>query len=77
METMIIAFPESMKHFVQERVTEGGYSWISSPNRSLRGCSIRRLGDADWVGLRPRTGGPVKGDRPSSPATTHPCRRLT
>ena len=26
METMNIALPESMKHFVQERVTEGGYS---------------------------------------------------
>jgi antitoxin ParD1/3/4 len=26
METMNIALPESMKHFVQERVTEGDYS---------------------------------------------------
>ena len=29
METMNIALPESMKHFVQARVTEGGYSGVS------------------------------------------------
>ena len=29
METMNIALPESMKHFVQEEVTEGGYTSVS------------------------------------------------
>ena len=29
METMNIALPDSMKHFVQEQVTEGGYSSAS------------------------------------------------
>jgi antitoxin ParD1/3/4 len=29
METMNIALPESMKHFVQERVSEGKYSIVS------------------------------------------------
>ena len=35
METMNIALPESMKHFVQERVTEGGYSSVSEYVREL------------------------------------------
>jgi antitoxin ParD1/3/4 len=35
METMNIALPESMKHFVQERVTEGGYSSVSEYMREL------------------------------------------
>ena len=35
METMNIALPESMKHFVQERVTEGGYSSVSEYIRDL------------------------------------------
>jgi antitoxin ParD1/3/4 len=35
METMNIALPESMKHFVQERVTEGGYSSASEYMREL------------------------------------------
>ena len=35
METMNIALPESMKHFVQERVTEGGYSSVSEYVRDL------------------------------------------
>jgi antitoxin ParD1/3/4 len=35
METMNIALPESMKHFVQERVTEGGYSSVSEYIREL------------------------------------------
>lgn len=35
METMNIALPESMKHFVQERVTEGGYSSASEYIRAL------------------------------------------
>jgi antitoxin ParD1/3/4 len=35
MEIMNIALPESMKHFVQERVTEGVYSSISEYMREL------------------------------------------
>jgi antitoxin ParD1/3/4 len=35
METMNIALPESMKHFVQARVTEGGYSSVSEYVREL------------------------------------------
>lgn len=35
METMNIALPESMKQFVQERVSEGGYSSVSEYVREL------------------------------------------
>jgi antitoxin ParD1/3/4 len=35
METMNIALPESMKSFVQRRVTEGGYSSASEYVRDL------------------------------------------
>jgi antitoxin ParD1/3/4 len=35
METMNIALPESMKHFVQERVSEGGYNSVSEYVREL------------------------------------------
>ncbi len=35
METMNIALPESMKHFVQERVSAGGYSSASEYVREL------------------------------------------
>lgn len=35
METMNIALPESMKSFVQSRVTEGGYSSVSEYVREL------------------------------------------
>jgi antitoxin ParD1/3/4 len=35
METMNIALPESMKHFVQERVSVGGYSSASEYVREL------------------------------------------
>jgi antitoxin ParD1/3/4 len=35
MDTMNIALPESMKHFVQEQVTEGGYSSVSEYVRDL------------------------------------------
>ena len=35
METMNIALPESMKHFVQERVSAGGYSSVSEYVREL------------------------------------------
>jgi antitoxin ParD1/3/4 len=35
MDTMNIALPESMKHFVQERVSEGGYSSASEYVREL------------------------------------------
>lgn len=35
METMNVALPESMKTFVQERVSEGGYSSVSEYVRDL------------------------------------------
>jgi antitoxin ParD1/3/4 len=35
METMNIALPEAMKHFVQDRVSEGGYSSVSEYVRKL------------------------------------------
>jgi antitoxin ParD1/3/4 len=35
MDTMNIALPESMKHFVQARVSEGGYSSVSEYMREL------------------------------------------
>ena len=35
MDTMNIALPESMKHFVQEQVTAGGYSSASEYVREL------------------------------------------
>lgn len=35
METMNIALPESMKHFVQEQVAAGGYSSVSEYIREL------------------------------------------
>jgi hypothetical protein len=35
METMNIALPEAMKLFVQERVSEGGYSSVSEYVRDL------------------------------------------
>lgn len=35
MDTMNVALPESMKHFVQERVSEGGYSSVSEYVREL------------------------------------------
>jgi antitoxin ParD1/3/4 len=35
METMNIALPEPMKHYVQERVSEGGYSSVSEYIREL------------------------------------------
>lgn len=35
MDTMNIALPESMKHFVQERVAAGGYSSVSEYVREL------------------------------------------
>jgi len=44
METMNIALPESMKHFVQERVSQGGYSSVSEYVRELiRSDQKRRL----------------------------------
>lgn len=42
MDTMNIALPESMKHFVQERVTEGGYSSVSEYVRELIRADQRR-----------------------------------
>ena len=35
METMNIALPEPMKHYVQERVSAGGYSSVSEYIRDL------------------------------------------
>ncbi len=35
MESMNIALPESMKHFVQERMSAGGYSSVSEDVREL------------------------------------------
>ena len=46
METMNIALPESMKHFVQGRVTEGGYSSVSEYVRDLiRADQKRTIGE--------------------------------
>ena len=42
METMNIALPESMKQFVQERVSEGGYSSVSEYVRELIRADQRR-----------------------------------
>ena len=42
METMNIALPESLKHFVQERVSEGGYSSVSEYVRELIRADQRR-----------------------------------
>ena len=48
MDTMNIALPESMKHFVQQRVAEGGYSSVSEYVRELiRRDKQRRLGDLE------------------------------
>jgi antitoxin ParD1/3/4 len=41
-ETMNIALPESMKHFVQEEVTEGGYSSVSEYIRELIRAAQKR-----------------------------------
>ncbi len=46
METMNIALPESMKHFVQERVTEGGYSSVSEYIRELIRADQKRNAEA-------------------------------
>jgi antitoxin ParD1/3/4 len=42
METMNIALPDSMKHFVQDRVSEGGYSSVSEYVRELIRTDQRR-----------------------------------
>jgi antitoxin ParD1/3/4 len=42
METMNIALPEAMKHFVQERVSQGGYSSVSEYVRELIRTDQRR-----------------------------------
>ncbi len=42
MDTMNIALPESMKHFVQARVSEGGYSSVSEYMRELIRADQRR-----------------------------------
>jgi antitoxin ParD1/3/4 len=41
-ETMNIALPEAMKHFVQERVSQGGYSSVSEYVRELIRADQRR-----------------------------------
>lgn len=44
MDTMNIALPESMKQFVQEQVSEGGYSSVSEYMRDLiRNAQKRKL----------------------------------
>lgn len=45
METMNIALPESMKQFVQERVSEGGYSSVSEYVRELIRADQKRRTD--------------------------------
>jgi antitoxin ParD1/3/4 len=45
METMNIALPESMKHFVQERVAQGGYSSVSEYVRELIRADQKRKVD--------------------------------
>lgn len=45
METMNIALPESMKSFVQEQVTAGGYSSVSEYVRELIRADQRRRTD--------------------------------
>ena len=42
METMNIALPQAMKHFVQARVSEGGYSSASEYVRELIRADQRR-----------------------------------
>ncbi|GAC1475367.1 MAG: type II toxin-antitoxin system ParD family antitoxin [Isosphaeraceae bacterium] len=42
MDTMNIALPESLKQFVQERVTAGGYSSVSEYVRELIRTDQRR-----------------------------------
>jgi antitoxin ParD1/3/4 len=42
METMNIALPDAMKHFVQDRVSEGGYSSVSEYVRELIRADQRR-----------------------------------
>ena len=43
METMNIALPESMKQFVQERVSGGGYSSVSEYIRELIRADQKRM----------------------------------
>ena len=45
METMNIALPGSMKHYVQERVSEGGYSSASEYVRELIRADQKRRAD--------------------------------
>jgi antitoxin ParD1/3/4 len=45
METMNIALPEAMKLFVQERVSEGGYSSVSEYIRDLNRADQKRLAE--------------------------------
>lgn len=42
MDTMNIALPEAMKQFVQDRVSEGGYSSVSEYIRELIRADQRR-----------------------------------
>jgi antitoxin ParD1/3/4 len=45
METMNIALPEPMKHYVQERVSAGGYSSVSEYIRDLIRADQKRRVD--------------------------------
>ncbi|HMC87992.1 MAG TPA: type II toxin-antitoxin system ParD family antitoxin [Gemmataceae bacterium] len=51
METMNIALPEPMKEFVQEQVTEGGYSSVSEYVRGLIREDQRRKTEAQLEAL--------------------------
>lgn len=51
MDTMNIALPESMKHFVQEQVTEGGYSSVSEYIRDLIRHAQKRKAEERIDGL--------------------------
>jgi len=45
METMNIALPEAMKQFVQERVSEGGFSSVSEYVRDLIRADQKRTAE--------------------------------
>ncbi len=51
METMNVALPESMKSFVQERVSEGGYSSVSEYVRELIRADQKRRTEERIDGL--------------------------
>lgn len=63
METMNVALPESMKSFVQERVSDGGYSSVSEYIRDLIRADQKRLMEERVDGLLLEgldSGGPIE-----------------